>query len=113
MTNEELTAKFVALDERVTRHTEQIKTIFNQLDELRKNNEVMQKLVVTVELLAQGQAQTNEQLEKNNTRMDELADSIDKINMRPVKRWSRIAEEALKIVMAALVGGLLAYLGLK
>lgn len=29
MTNEELSERYIALDERVTRHTEQIKTAFN------------------------------------------------------------------------------------
>ena len=35
MTNEELTSRYMELDERVTRHTEQIKTAFNQITELK------------------------------------------------------------------------------
>ena len=44
MTTEELTKKYLEADERITRHTEQIKTCFNQIAETRDMAESVHKL---------------------------------------------------------------------
>lgn len=54
MTNEELTKKYVELDERVTQHTEQIKTAFNQINDLPSQQERIEALEEAMELLLSG-----------------------------------------------------------
>lgn len=62
MTNEELTQKVVELDERATRHTEQLKTVFNQIAEVKGMAESVYKLATTVEVLALEQKNTSEKI---------------------------------------------------
>lgn len=54
MTNEELTERYVLLDERVTRHTEQLKTCFTQINEFKTLVETVHKLATTVEVCSPG-----------------------------------------------------------
>ena len=52
MTTEELTKKVFDLDERVARHTEQIKTCFNQITDIKTMTECVHRLATSVETLA-------------------------------------------------------------
>ena len=83
MTNEELTQKYVALDERVTRHTEQIKTCFNQIGEVRSIAESVHKLATSVEILAREQQLTNE-------KVDCLSDDMDELKAKPMANYEKV-----------------------
>ena len=72
MTNEELTQKYVDLDERITRHTEQIKTAFNRIDDVKNLADSVHKLAISVEIL------TREQ-QSSNSKIDELATDVEEM----------------------------------
>ena len=99
MTNEELTQKVVELDERATRHTEQIKTVFNQLAEVKGMTESVHKLATTVEVLALEQKNTGEKIEK-------LTGEVDEIKEKPGKKW----EAVVTVVITAIVTGVVTFL---
>lgn len=99
MTNEELTQKVVELDERATRHTEQIKTVFNQLAEVKGMTESVHKLATTVEVLALEQKNTGEKIDK-------LTGEVDEIKEKPGKRW----ESVMMVVITAVVTGVVTFL---
>ena len=99
MTNEELTQKVVELDERATRHTEQIKTVFNQVAEVKGMAESVYKLATTVEVLALEQKNTNEKIDK-------LTGEVDEIKEKPGKKW----EAAATVVITAIVTGVVTFL---
>ena len=102
MNNEDLTKKVIAIDEVVTRHTEQIKTCFAQIAESKNLAESVHKLVTTVEILVREQKSTNE-------KMDKLSGEIEEIKEKPAKRWDLI----VTALISGVVGFLLTQIGLK
>lgn len=105
MTNEELTQKVVELDERATRHTEQIKTVFNQLAEVKGMTESVHKLATTVEVLALEQKNTGEKIDK-------LTGEVDEIKEKPGKKWEAVVMVAITAIVTGVVTFLLTRMGL-
>ena len=105
MTNEELTQKVVELDERATRHTEQIKTVFTQLAEVKGMTESVHKLATTVEVLALEQKNTGEKIDK-------LTGEVDEIKEKPGKKWESVVTVALTAIVTGVVTFLLTRMGL-
>lgn len=105
MTNEELTQKVVELDERATRHTEQIKTVFNQLTEVKGMTESVHKLATTVEVLALEQKNTGEKIDK-------LTGEVDEIKEKPGKKWELVVTVAITAIVTGVVTFLLTRMGL-
>lgn len=105
MTNEELTSKYMEIDERVTRHTEQIKTAFNRIDDVRGIADSVYKLATTVEILTREQKISNEKL-------DRVSEDVEEIKNKPAKRWETVVSHILTAVIAGLVAFVLAKLGL-
>ena len=105
MTNEELTQKVVELDERATRHTEQIKTVFNQLTEVKGMTESVHKLATTVEVLALEQKNTGEKIDK-------LTGEVDEIKEKPGKKWESVVTVAITAIVTGVVTFLLTRMGL-
>ena len=103
MTNEELTQKYVALDERVTRHTEQIKTCFNQIGEVRSIAESVHKLATSVEILAREQQLTNE-------KVDCLSDDMDELKTKPMANYEKVRLTIITALASGVVGYLLKFL---
>lgn len=98
MTTEELTTRVVDLEERVARHSEQIKTCFNQITDIKTMTECVHRLATSVETLALEQKSTKEKL-------DNLSDDVEEIKNKPARRWEEIVGKAI----AALVGGLIGF----
>ena len=105
MTNEELTKKAFELDERITRHTEQIKTCFNRIGDLTTITESVQKLAISVELLAHEQKDIGK-------KVDGLSTDLEEIKHRPGRRWESIVSVAITVVVTAMVTYALARAGL-
>ena len=106
MTNEELTSKYVALDERVTRHTEQLKTCFNQIGEAKSVAESVHKLATAVEILVREQKTTN-------AKVDKLSGEIEEIKEKPAKRWDNATTVVITVIVTAVVTFMLTQIGLK
>lgn len=105
MTNEELTAKTIELDERVTRHTEQIKTCFNQITETRNLADSVHKLATSVELLTREQRATNE-------KVDGLSADVEEIKEKPAKRWDTVVTVVITALVSAAITYVLTRIGL-
>lgn len=103
MTNEELTQKYMALDERVTRHTEQIKTAFNQIVETRAITDSVHKLATSVEILAREQKMTNE-------KVDSLSDDMEELKARPTAAYEKVKLAIVTALISGVVGYVLKYL---
>jgi len=96
MNNEQLTEHVVALDERVTRHSEQIKTVFTQLSDLKSLNTALYKLAGSVEALVVKQADTAD-------KVDVLTRKVDDIERKPGKRWEQAITVGITVIVTALV----------
>lgn len=105
MNNEELTKKVMELDERVTRHTEQIKTAFNQIGELKVLSEGIHKMATSVEILAHEQKDVAH-------KVDGIVRDLDEIKEKPAKRWDGIVTLVITGVVSAVLAFLLAKFGL-
>lgn len=105
MTNEELTAKVVELDERATRHTEQLKTAFNQLTELKSIADSVYKLASSVEVLAIKQKTTADSVEK-------MSGDIEQLKSKPAKRWDNAVSIVFSVVATAILTLALVKIGL-
>lgn len=99
MTHEQLTEKYVALDERVTRHTEQIKTAFNQIGETKMIAESVHKLATTVEILVREQRDTNK-------KVDKVINDVEEIKEKPAHHWNTL----ITVILTAIVSGFITYM---
>lgn len=106
MTNEELREKYIELDERVTRHTEQIKTAFNQINDLKSLAESVKDLAMSVQLMAHEQKDIGK-------KVDGLAADMEEIKEKPGKRWDNAVTVAITVIVTALVTFVLTNVGLK
>lgn len=106
MDNAELTKKLIDVDERTTRHTEQIKTLFGQLGEIKSLVEGVHELVGTVKVLASEQKNTS-------AKVDGLANDLEEIKTKPGKRWDNVITVVVTAGITALVGYVLGRIGLK
>lgn len=105
MNLEELTQKYIGLDERVTRHTEQIKTCFGQISDLKSLAEGVKDLAVSVQLMAHEQKDLGH-------KVDGLASDLEEIKERPGKRWDSAVKTIVTAVITAIVAFLLGKFGL-
>ena len=106
MTNEELTKKVIELDERTIEHREQIKTCFNQIEEVRDLTNSVHKMATSLEVLANAQKSTDK-------KVDVLTKDIEEIKEKPAKNWENGVRLVFELVLAAVVGFVLIKLGLK
>lgn len=109
MMTEELTKKCFDLDERATRHTEQIKTCFNRIEVLEES--VQRQTEILLALQRQGDA-----IETMNKKIDTVSEGVDTLNKRvvqleqePVEKWKKIGFEIVKYVVLAVVGAVVGY----
>ncbi len=105
MNMDELTQKYIVLDERVTRHTEQIKTCFSQINDLKSLAESVKDLAVSVQLMAHEQKDLGH-------KVDNLATDLEEIKEKPGKRWEGAVKTVVTTVVAAVVAYMLGKFGL-
>ena len=92
--------------EALARQSEQIKTIFNRLDENTKLTESVHKLATSVELLASSQKQTEK-------KVDALSDDVEEIKTKPAKRMDGVTSVIVTAVITAIITFVLTHIGLK
>ena len=89
-TNEETAIKLVETEQRARSNTRRI-------DNLEKNNEVLNKIATAVELLAQKQQSIAESVDK-------LDFKVGTLEAKPGKRWETVITTALIALIGALIG---------
>ena len=93
------------LEKTVVQHTEQIKTLFANQNQLQKLVDSVNSLAVSVEKLAM----------KQNTMSEEvtgLRTDVDEIKEKPAKKWEDITGKIIWAVIAAGIGVILGKFGL-
>ena len=83
----------------LTRQTEQIKTLFNRMDNLEKLTDSVQKMAISLERLTAQQTATEQ-------RVETLSDDVEEIKGKPAKRWDTV----VAAIISALVGAGIALL---
>lgn len=106
MDTEELTRKVIALDEASVRHTEQIKTCFSQIADVKSMAESLNKLATRLELLVHEAQDTNK-------KVDKLTNEVEEIKEKPAKRWDNLITLVFTAIVTAVMTHFLTKLGLK
>lgn len=98
MTNEELGIKLQETADRTLRNEGRIK-------KLESEHEVLQKLATSVAVMT-------EQMKTMNTNVTTLSGKVDKLEEKPGKRWESLIDKIVMGIAAALLGFILAKIGL-
>lgn len=77
----------------------------HRLDELKKQTEAVNALATSVAVMA-------ERVEITGNKVDGLCTDVQELKSEPGKRWKSLVEKVIYIVVAAVVGFVLARLGL-
>lgn len=75
-----------------------------RIKRLENEQEVLRDLATSVAVMA-------EQLKNINTNVDTLTSKVDVLEAKPGKRWNAVVEKAISVVVAAVVGFILAKIG--
>lgn len=105
MTNEQLTEEVVRMEKTQAAQAEQIKTLFGRVDKQDGLIEVLRTQTATIGTLADGQARIEKKL-------NGLSGEMDEIKAQPARKWEKAADAVFKIVLTAVMGLILAKMGL-
>ena len=98
MNNEQLAVKLQETADRSLRNE-------GRIEKLEGEHEVLQQLVTSVAVMA-------EQMKNMNKSVSTLTDKVDAIEEKPGKRWDSLVDKIVWAVAAALIGFILAQIGL-
>lgn len=76
-----------------------------RVKKLEGEHEVLQKLATSVAVMA-------EQIKTMNANVQSLTGKVDKLEEKPAKRWDGLVDKVIWAVAAALIGFVLAQIGL-
>lgn len=105
MTGEEQAIKLMELEQRSRSNTRRV-------EKLEETAQVLGKLATAVELLAAEQGHQTEAMLGIRADVAKLDSKVETLESKPAKRWEAIAEKAAVAAAAAIVGFLLAQLGI-
>ena len=77
----------------------------HRLDEMEKRQDDLDELVSTVKVLADREVRVENDVK-------EIKDDVKSIKQKPIKRWDSIVDKIILTIVAAIIGFLLAQLGL-
>ena len=98
MTGEEMAVKLAETEARSKSNT-------HRIDKLEQSTEAINRLATSVEVMATKQDTMNDNLDK-------IAGKVEQIEAEPGKRWKSVVEKVTLPVVAAVVGYILARVGL-
>ena len=98
MTGEEMAVKLAETEARSKSNT-------HRIDKLEQSTEAINRLATSIEVMATIQDTMNDNLDK-------IAGKVEQIEAEPGKRWKSVVEKVTLLVVAAVVGYILARVGL-
>ena len=95
----------VGIEHRLTEVESRSKSNAHRLDEIEKRQDDLDELVSTVKVLADREVRVENDVK-------EIKDDVKSIKQKPIKRWDSIVDKIILTIVAAIIGFLLAQLGL-
>ena len=95
----------IEIEHRLTTVEDRSKSNQYRIDEMEKRQADIEELVGTVKVLATRQ-------ETVESDVKEIKSDVKELTNKPGKRWDSIIEKAIGVIVAALIGFLLARIGL-
>lgn len=105
MTNEDVAIRFAEVEHRTTNNTWRI-------DKLEQQTDALNSLAASVEVMANEQKHQTEAILDIKTNVAALGGKVETLERKPGKRWESIVEKVIFTVVAAVVGFILAKIGL-
>lgn len=93
------------IEHRLTEVEARSKSNSHRLDEMEKRQDDLDELVSTVKVLADREVRVENDVK-------EIKDDVKSIKQKPIKRWDSIVDKIILTIVAAIIGFLLAQLGL-
>lgn len=90
---------------RISAVEQRCKSNSHRLDTLEKHTEALNTLATSVAVMA-------ERVETTGDKVDSLCTDVQELKAEPGKRWKYVVEKAIYIVVAAVMGFIIARLGL-
>ena len=85
---------------------EQIKTLFNRVDEQKTLTESVHKLAISLERLTSAQKSTAD-------KVDDLTGDVEELKNKPAKRWDSATTVVITAIITAVITFILTQVGLK
>ena len=92
-------------ERRLTEADERSKENSHRIEKIENKQTVLEKLAVSVEVLA-----TRQENVENDVK--EIKSSVKTLEIKPAKRWEALVEKALGLIVATFIGFILAQIGL-
>jgi len=105
MTAEQQAVKLAEVEHRAKSNTRRI-------EKLEQSTEALNSLATSVELLVSEQRHQTEAMLDIKTDVAKLDKKVETLEHKPAKRWESVAEKAITALTAALVGFILAQIGI-
>lgn len=93
------------IEHRLTEVESRSKSNAHRLDEMEKRQDDLDELVSTVKVLADREVRVENDVK-------EIKDDVKSLKQKPIKRWDSIVDKIILTIVAAIIGFLLAQLGL-
>lgn len=104
--DEQIRQELSAIASRLAGMDERIKSAFVRIDEQKQIAESVHKLALAMERLTHEQERMRQDQERQRS-------DIDALRLKPGKRWETVTADIVKLVIAAVIGGVLMKLGLQ
>lgn len=105
MTSEEMAVKVVEIDSRSKSNTRRI-------DKLEQTTDAIHSLATSVEILVQEQKHQTEAMADIKKDVGELGGKVDSLEKKPAKKWERIVDILLSLVVGAIAALVFSKIGL-
>lgn len=92
-------------EHRLTEVEQRSKSNTKRLDKLEESTEAINRMAISIEKMAAKQ-------DTMNTSITKLTGDVETLKAEPGKRWKLVAEKVISVVAAAVVGFVLAQVGL-
>lgn len=99
-------------ERRLTEVEARSKSNTKRINELSSEIEAVNRLATAVEVMAKEQGHQTEALREVKGDVVSLTEKVEAIEKEPAKRWKLVAEKVITTIVAAVVGFILARVGL-
>ena len=96
----------IEMERRLTETEQRSKSNTHRIDEVERRQDNLEKLVTSVEVLAT-------RIQTLETTMTEVRTDVRSLIAKPGKNWETFLWECGKLLLAAVIGAVIAYVGLK
>ena len=106
------TEEKVEFEHRLTETEHRAKSNTRRVEKLELQTEAIQRLATSVEVMVKEQSHQTEAINCIKTDVKNLDEKIEILEKKPAKRWEGIVEKIILTVVCAIVGYILAKIGL-